>query len=343
MCEHISDYIKKPHIVQLKENFYVARFESMKIYSTLYAVGSLLAEGRITKDTTLIDSSSGIYAYALALACHKYKLKCHIIASKTVDNSIKAQLKLLGAVVEGVNSVGTLKLDQELRVKKVKSIISKNNNYYWMQQYHDDIHYQGYREFAEQIAKEVSSDQITLVGGVGSGCSTGASAKYLRDLGKRVTLYGLQPYGSVSFGCEDIDDPEVIIAGIGSAIPFSNINHAAYDYIDWLSFDLCKKGTIKLMEEHAIFAGLSSGGSYYIAEKLHRENPDNVYIFIAPDMGHRYVDDVYMKSGDIVEDQEAPVHIGSSNELFLPWSRVKWSRRGTDFLEEFKIKKVEKV
>ena len=104
MYSHIADALKKPDIVKLTKNLYISRFESMKIYSTLYAVKTLLQKSKINQNTTLIDSSIGIYAYALALACHKYGLKCHIIASKTVDLSMKIQLELLGAHVEGVPS-----------------------------------------------------------------------------------------------------------------------------------------------------------------------------------------------------------------------------------------------
>ncbi len=343
MYNHISDAIKKPHLIKLKNNLYVARFESMKIYSTLFAVKKLLEDGIINKDSILIDSSSGIYAYALALACHKYKIKCHIVASKTVDKNIKSQLNLLGAIVEGVDSAGTLKLDQELRVKKVKKIIKENNNYYWMQQYHDDIHYEGYKEFSELLLDEFDSEELTLVGGVGSGCSTGATATYLRESGKKVSLYGLQPYGSVTFGCEHVEDPEIIIAGIGSAIEFSNVKHSNYDYIDWLSFDLCKAGAIKLMKNHAIFAGLSSGGSFYVAEKLNKLTPNKPCIFIAPDMGHRYVDDVYLSDEVSHTEPNEPKFITSADELSLPWSRIKWHRKENTYLEKFKNNEMENV
>lgn len=75
--DHISEAIKLPALVRLRPNLYLARFETMKVYSTLIAVEALLQSGRIDRSTTLLDSSSGIYAYALALACHRYGLKCH--------------------------------------------------------------------------------------------------------------------------------------------------------------------------------------------------------------------------------------------------------------------------
>lgn len=120
---HITDALKAPSLIRLKENIYVARFEIMKLYSTLAAVRHLLEKEIVKPGDTLLDSSSGIYAYSLALVCLKYGLKCHIIASKSVDDSLRVQLELLGVTVEPINASPTLKMDQELRVNRCKEII----------------------------------------------------------------------------------------------------------------------------------------------------------------------------------------------------------------------------
>lgn len=338
MYSHISDAIKKPHLIRLDSNLYIARFESMKIYSTLYALEKLLQKKTINNNTTLIDSSSGLYAYALALACHKYSLKCHIIASKTIDKSLQLQLELLGAYVETVPSSATMKLDQKSRVDRVVTILNNDKNYYWMQQYHDDIHYEGYQEFASLVLEELNCSELTVVGGVGSGCSTGAISTFLRNKGVNVNLCGLQPFGSMTFGAEHIDDPEIIIAGIGSAIEFLNVKHECYDSINWLSFAVCLSGVIELMKKHAIFAGLSSGGSYCIAKREARLNLTVPCLIIAPDTGHRYIDTVYTRyKKSLPLDSLAPKIIHHASELALPWSRFEWRRRDKSAINKFMI------
>ncbi len=144
LFDHITEAIKMPALIKLGDNLHAARFETMKIFSTLAAVETLLQSGTIKKGTTLIDSSSGIYAYALALACHRYGLKCHIVGSKTVDRTLMLQLTILGATVEQVQTAGTLKLDQNRRVERISELLAADPNLYWMRQYHDDIHYLGY-------------------------------------------------------------------------------------------------------------------------------------------------------------------------------------------------------
>lgn len=328
MYAHISDAIKAPQVVRLRRNLFVARFETMKVYSTVAAVDRLLREGRVHRGDTLLDSSSGIYAYALALACHKFGMRCHIVASKTVDRTLMMQLQVLGATVQQVPPQDTLKMDQSLRVAIIGEILRARPDVHWMRQYHDDIHYAGYIPVAEAIAHEIGTDRLTVVGGVGSGCSTGGLAVALRDHDPSVELIGVQPYGSVTFGSEGVEDPGIIIAGIGSAIPFQNVRHALYDAIHWVSFDHGLSGAIALLREHALFAGLSSGCAYLVAEREARLRPDRDVLFIAADTGHRYVEHVFAQHERAQSLQAlSPRVVRALGELSLPWSAMAWGRR----------------
>lgn len=328
MYDHIADAIKAPDLLRLGANLYVARFETMKVYSALVAVERLLQQGVVARGDTLLDSSSGIYAYALALACHKYGMKCHIIASKTVDRALMVQLELLGANVEQVPPASTLKLDQSLRVARIAEILKDNPRVHWMQQYHDDIHYDGYEPVARQIGELLGKQPMSIVGGVGSGCSTGGLARALRQDHDDVELIGIQPFGSMTFGCAHIEDPGIIIAGIGTGIPFRNVRHSMYDQIHWVGFDYGLAGAVALLREHAIFAGLSSGCCYLAARREAALSPERAVLFIAPDTGHRYVDAVFAHHRD-ARDIGAlePKNVETADELSLPWSVMAWNRK----------------
>lgn len=325
---HIADAIKAPDLVRLGHNLYVARFETMKVYSTLVAVERLLASGRIQPGATLIDSSSGIYAYALALACHKFGLHCRIVGSKTVDRTLMLQLRILGATIEQVEPQATLKLDQSLRVARIHELLAADPSLHWMQQYHDDIHYDGYAPVAAAIADGLGCEALSIVGGIGSGCSTGGLARALRELDDAVELIGVQPFGSLTFGCQHLEDPGIIIAGIGSSIPFRNVRHALYDQVHWVSFDYGLAGSVALLREHAVFAGLSTGCCYLVAAREAALRPERTILFLAADTGHRYIDGVFAHYQDALDPRSlAPTPIESLDELALPWSAMAWQRR----------------
>ncbi|MDG9690166.1 pyridoxal-phosphate dependent enzyme [Streptomyces sp. DH17] len=326
MDGHISEAIGRPDLIRLDDSLVCLRFETMKVVSALAAVRHLLDTGTVRRGDTLIDSSSGIYAYALALACHRYGMHCHIVGSTTVDHTLRTQLDVLGAHLEQMQPSTDLKLDQSRRVARVREILREHPDYHWMRQYHDDVHYLGYEAVAERIQEETGAGSLTLVGGVGSGASTGALAHYLRKRSVDVRLVGVQPFGSVTFGSDHVADPEIIIAGIGSSIPFGNVRHDLYDTVHWLAFDAALAGSVDLLRRHAVFAGLSSGAAYLAARWERGEEPERTAVFIAADTGHRYVDTVFVRHAQAARVEDlAPRQVSGTDELALPWSRRNWN------------------
>ncbi|NHD15934.1 MULTISPECIES: pyridoxal-phosphate dependent enzyme [unclassified Actinopolyspora] len=329
MDEHIADALSRPDLVRLTDRVFCVRFETMKVVSALAAVRRLLDEGRVRPGDTVLDSSSGIYAYALALACHRFGLRCYIVGSTTVDETLRVQLEVLGATLERMPPSGSLELDQNRRVRRVREILWRNPEYHWMRQYHDDIHYLGYRTVAEDLVRELGVDEVTVVGGVGSGASTGALAVYLRQRSVDVRLVGVQPFGSVTFGSEHVADPEIIIAGIGSSIRFDNVVHGLYDTIHWTAFEAALSGSVELLRRHAVFAGLSSGAAYLVANWESAVDRDRAVLFIAADTGHRYTESVFARHEQARDlDSLAPREVLTREELSRPWSRMAWNRRG---------------
>lgn len=328
MHDHIADAMGEPDLIRVDDQLVCLRFETMKIVSALAAVRTLLDQRVIRPGDTLLDSSSGIYAYALALACHRHGLHCRIVGSTTVDPVLRAQLAVLGARLEQVAPSTSLKLDQSRRVARIREILAAHPEYHWMRQYHDRIHYLGYAAVADRLRQALDTRYLTLVGGVGSGASTGALAGYLRQHSPAVRLVGLQPFGSVTFGAEHVADPDIIIAGIGSSIPFDNVTHELYDTIHWVGFAAARAGSVELLRRHAVFAGLSTGAAYLAARWECGLGPAGPVVFVAADTGHRYVDAVFARPEEAVPlTGLAPRQVDTPDELALPWSRMDWGRR----------------
>ncbi|MFF4852091.1 pyridoxal-phosphate dependent enzyme [Streptomyces sp. NPDC001194] len=340
MDQHIAEAIGRPDLIRLDDRLVCLRFETMKVVSALAAVRRLLDTGAVRRGDTLLDSSSGIYAYALALACHRYGMRCHIVGSTTVDGTLRTQLAVLGATLEQMEPCSDLGLDQERRVERIHEILAEHPEYHWMRQYHDDVHYLGYRVIADRIREATGGGTadaagLTLVGGVGSGASTGALARYLRGAAAGpadgapadVELVGVQPYGSLTFGAQHVRDPEIIIAGIGSSIPFGNVSHELYDILHWISFDAALAGSVDLLRRHAVFAGLSTGAGYLAARHERERAPERTVLFIAADTGHRYADTVHARHREAAPIEHlAPREVRDQGELALPWSRMRWNR-----------------
>jgi|GEM_PF-449261 len=325
---HVTDAIKTPSLIRLSDTLVLARFETLKVYAALGAVRTLLAAGTVRPGDTLVDSSSGIYALALAMACHRYGLRCHIVASTTVTPTIRSQLEILGATVHQMPVESDLRLDQHRRVARVQELLRANPGMHWMRQYHDPVHRLGYAELATLVRAAVPQVPLTVVASVGTGASSAGLTLPIRAHEPSTRLVGVQPFGSVSFGSERFPDPDAIIAGIGSAIPFDNVRHELYDQVHWIAFRHAMAGTIALMRSHAVFAGLSTGAAYLAARWETRRHPERVHLLIGADTGHRYVDKVFARHREALDmDTLEPVEITSLDELAPPWSTMPWARR----------------
>lgn len=326
--EHITDAIKTPTLVRLAPNMVLVRFETLKVYAALGAVRHLLDTRQIHTGQTLVDSSSGIYALALAMACHRYGLRCHIVASTTVDTTIRAQLEILGATVDHMPPSDNLRLDQQRRVTRVRELLALHPDMHWMRQYHDPIHHLGYTELADLLRHTLPTRPLTVVGSVGTGASTGGLVHALREHDADVRLVGVQPFGSITFGSEHLPDPDAIIAGIGSAIPFDNVHHELYDQIHWVNFTHAMAATIALLRDHAVFAGLSTGAAHLAARWETRHAPHRTHVVIGADTGHRYTTRVFARHREALDPTGlTPVEIDSLDDLTPPWSTMDWSRR----------------
>ncbi|MEV0116136.1 pyridoxal-phosphate dependent enzyme [Streptomyces sp. NPDC050844] len=328
---HITDAMKVPDLLRLTDNVVLARFETMKVYAALGAVRTLLERGTVRPGQTLVDSSSGIYALALAMACHRYGLGCHIVASTTVDAAMRAQLEILGATVDQMPPADDLRLDQERRVRRVRQLLADRSDLHWMRQYHDAVHYTGYREFADLVDAALPEGPLTVVGAVGTGASTGGLVQPLRGRGREVRLLGLQPFGSVTFGSQDFSDPEAIIAGIGSSIPFDNVRHDLYDCLHWVDFRHAMAGAVDLLRGHAVFAGLSTGAAHLVAGWEAARHPDRMHLVIGADTGHRYTERVFARHQEALDPRALRPHqITGLADLAPPWSAMEWNRRRYD-------------
>ncbi|NMX03373.1 pyridoxal-phosphate dependent enzyme [Mobiluncus mulieris] len=329
--EHLLDAVSMPKCIRVSDNLWALRFESMKLASCSVAVETLLQNGTINRRTTLVDSSSGIYAYALALTCHKHSLQCHIIASTTVDATLLLQLNALGASVEQVPPSTSLKYDQEFRVRRVHEYLANHENTYWMQQYHDRVHYEGYRRIGvlleELIHAEFGLSSINLVSPIGSGASSAGMFQGLATNRTVVQLTGIQPFGSVSFGSEDIEDPDILVAGIGSAIPFNNIEYSIFTNIHWISAEVARQGSMQLLADTGIFGGLSSGAAYTVGNYIAANDSENLTLFLCPDMGYRYAP-VLAETDASHKTQSNPLWISTLNQLTPQWCAMEWKGRG---------------
>lgn len=319
----------EPKVIQLSSNLFTLSFHVMKILPAYYIINKALQESKIDSATEIIETSSGSFAYGVALACHALGLKCHIVTDKFMEPPLQRQIEMLGSNVYKAKRRANLS-SQTVRLNLLDKIKEKLDKSFWTLQYDNYDNSASYKVIARQIMESFGlNSPITLVGPVGSGGSTCGTITELRDFIFDARLVGVDCFNSVLFG-----QPDGMrrLGGFGNGLLPKNLKHEYFDEVHWLSDEYSIYGMRTLFEKKSLFCGHTTGAAYLVARHIAEKNPQQTVIFISPDSGHRYVNTYYNDSWLKENFLCLPTHIEeplltSSPSLALePWAYMNWDR-----------------
>lgn len=103
-----------------------------------------------------------------------------------------------------------------------------------------------------------------------------------------------------------------------------------YDHIHWISFDYSSAWAVNLLKDYAIFAGLSTGACYTVAQWCHKDLQEPC-LFLGADTGHRYLDAIFKDKTHLesVCDFRPKFieNIENIKNMEMPWSTIMWNRQ----------------
>ena len=277
---------------------------SMKDRAALHMMREALYSGKIFRDTTIIESSSGNMAIGLAQACAYWgiRLIC-VVDARTTKQNIKI-IQAYGAEISMVTepAAGTDSL-LEARKLRVRNLLESVPYSYCPNQYVNPnnfgAHYQGTMpEIIHCLGTEVNYlFMATSTCGTLRGC-----AEYIRDNKIATKIVAVDAVGSVIFGGVPASR---LLPGHGAAeVPQIHREGLADDFVLVSDYD-CVTGCRNLARQEAILAGASSGGVIAAINRYRdRIEPNAVCVAILADRGERYMDSVY-------SDEWALQHFGN--------------------------------
>lgn len=301
----ILDTVGNTPIIELSKIFGGDRFKlfgkieamnpggSIKDRSGLHMLREALSSGEISRDTTIIESSSGNMAIGLAQVCTYWGLKLICVVDIRTTKQIIQILQTYGAEISLVSEplAGTDSL-LEARKLRVQELLDSVPGSYCPDQYANPnnfaAHYLG--TMPEIInALESRVDYLflaTSTSGTLRGC-----AEYIRDNELATKVVAVDAIGSVIFG----DKPQPrLLPGHGAAERSKiHLDGLADDVVLISDWD-CVTGCHNLVRREAVLAGASSGGTIAAIHKYRdRIEPGTVCAAILADRGERYMDTVY--------------------------------------------------
>lgn len=265
---------------------------SIKARTAFYILKSAIERGEVTNKTTIIESSSGNFAVAMATLCRHIGIKFIPIIDNNINKIYEELLYSISYKVIKVterDSTGGYLLN---RLKKVREMLH-NSDVYWSNQYNNqDNFYAHYYGIGKELAQEFDSLDYAFIGVGTGGTISGVSTK-LKEKFPNIKIIAVDTKGSIIFGGSP---HKRYIPGIGSSIVPDLVKKAIIDEVIIVPEVETIEGCHELFGKHAIFAGGSSGTSYIAVNNYFRkrnlEDIPNV-VFLCPDGGLPYVSTVY--------------------------------------------------
>lgn len=244
-------------------------------------------EGIISKDTVIIEPTSGNTGIGLALVCASKGYKLTLTMPESVTNERKQVLKAFGAKVILTPKEGGMKA----AIAKAEELAKEEGNVFIPQQFKNlanpDIHR---KTTAKEIFNDLDGQVDAFVAGVGTGGTITGVGEILKDrVGARLKVYAVEPKNSPVLSGGNPGPHK--IQGIGAGFVPDVLNTKIYDKVIQVEYEDAINTARKLARLEGIFAGISSGAIawaaiYEVSKEF--EEGENI-VFIVCDWGERYL------------------------------------------------------
>src|SRR6266581_1449790 len=249
--------------------------------------------GEIFEDTTIIESSSGNLAAALAAFTRLVGLRFIPVIdpniSATYESFLRRTCDTVVKVEERDNTGGFLKT----RLRMVQQLCASTPHAYWTNQYaNPDAAEAHYHLTAGEICADFDSLDYVFIG-VSTGGTIAGMSRRLKERYPKVRIVAVDTEGSVIFG----DAPgKRHIPGVGSSIVPPLVSEALIDDVVLIPERETVAACRELLVTHGLFAGGSSGTAFAAvkryAAKMGSKRPPTV-LFLCADRGTPYLDTVF--------------------------------------------------
>jgi 2,3-diaminopropionate biosynthesis protein SbnA len=270
---------------------------SVKDRAASFILKKCLEEGTITRDTTIIESSSGNFGIALSAFCSKLGLSFICV----IDPNISPVNEMIIASF-GARLVKVRKTDENggyllTRIKKVKELQREIKNSYWVNQYANPLNAMAYREsLGNELVNAIPGKIDYVFTGVSSGGTITGLSQKIKEKNPATKVIAVDIFGSVIFGGTPA---KRYIPGIGSSMAPDILKSAFIDEVVYVSELDTVYNCRELLRKYFIFAGGSSGSVLAGVKKYFYQHdiaqPFNV-VCLFPDRGDRYFSTIYNDS-----------------------------------------------
>ena len=259
---------------------------SVKDRAASFMIKDAENRGLLTKDTVIIEPTSGNTGIGLCAIAAAKGYRCIIVMPDTMSKERQLLMKAYGAEVvlspgaEGMS--GAIQTAKKLAADLPSSFIPNQ----FCNQANADAHF---ATTGPEIWADTEGKIDAFVCGVGTGGTITGVGRFLKDKNPDIRIIAVEPAGSAVLSGNPAGKHG--IQGIGAGFVPEVLDISVIDEVVQVSDDDAIAAARELAQKNGLLAGISSGAALFTAQELAKrtEFAGKTIVTLFPDSGERYL------------------------------------------------------